>query len=302
MSLVCARRRSTSMFVTTSASHLKPPWWHRLCGSRWFVIPAALAVALALAGCAKPGRPKSSAASEFGKVAVQLVERRDVPLVVDLPARMEAAAKVEIRANVQGRLTDMQFKEGVLIRKGQMLFLIDPRRYDAAIEVAAAAVERAEAELELAREQKRLVNAQSALRQAQANLLKADQDVERLRPLAARRAVPARDLDSAVAIQSSAAAAVEDARATVRTTDVVDRMNLRQAQANLTAARAELDTARFDREQTEIRAPVGGLIGAAEKSVGNYLGPMEANRLATISQVDPVDPIRVAFGISEKLV
>ncbi|MDP2997827.1 MAG: hypothetical protein Q8N47_10090, partial [Bryobacterales bacterium] len=105
---------------------------------------------------------------------------------------------------------------------------------------AGAAVEKAEADLEMAREQQRLVNAQSGLRQAEAGLLKSDQDAERLKPLTARRAVPERDLEAAIAAQSSARAAVEDARATLRTTAVSDRMGLRQAQAGLTGARAAL--------------------------------------------------------------
>ncbi|HVP48410.1 MAG TPA: efflux RND transporter periplasmic adaptor subunit, partial [Bryobacteraceae bacterium] len=148
------------------------------------------------------------------------------------------------------------------------------------------------------REQQRLVNAQSVLREAEANLLKCNQDVERLKPLAARRAVPQRDLDTAIAAQSSAAAAVEDARATVRTTAVGDRMGLRQAQAGLSAARVALDTASLDRAETEIRAPIAGLIGRAELSVGNYVGRGELNRLATISQLDPINAV---FGISETL-
>ena len=135
---------------------------------------------------------------------METVHRSDIPLVIDLPARMEATARVEIRANVEGRLTEMLFKEGSLIQEGQLLFRIDPRRYNAAVHTAAAGVEKAEADLEMAHEQQHLVNAQSALRQAEANLLKANQDVERLTPLAARRAVPARDMDSAVATQSLA--------------------------------------------------------------------------------------------------
>ena len=106
------------------------------------------------------------------------------------------------------------------------------------LQSANAAVAKAEADLQMAREQQHLVNAQSALRQAQAVLLNANQEVERLKPLAERRAVPQRDLDAAVAAQSSAAAAVEDAKATVRTTTVSDRMGLEQAQAALSAARS----------------------------------------------------------------
>ena len=218
--------------------------------------------------------------------------------MVELAARFEAIATVEVRANVEGQLTEMSFKEGLPVQKGQVLFRIDPRQYDAAIQLVGASVEKAEADLEMAREQQHLVNAQSALRQAEASLLKANQDAERLKPLAARRAVPARDLDAAIATQSLAAAAVEDAHATVRTTTLGDRIGLRQAQASLTAAQASLQKAELDREQATIRAPISGLIGHQYVAVGNYVGRGESNLLAHISQIDP---IKVDFSISETL-
>jgi membrane fusion protein, multidrug efflux system len=231
-------------------------------------------------------------------VTVETVERRDIPVIAELAARMEAAANVEIRANVEGRLIEMSFKEGNMVREGQMLFRIDPRHYQAEAQRAGAAVERAEAELEMAKEQQHLANAQSALRQAEANLLKYNQDVERLRPLAARRAVPARDLDAAIAAQATAEAAAEDARANVRTVTAGDRIGLREAQANLTAANAAFEMAKLDLAETDIRTPIGGLIGRAEVSVGNYVGRGELIQLATVSQIDPIN---VVFGISEAL-
>lgn len=231
-------------------------------------------------------------------MVVETVERRQVPIMLELAARVEAIATVDIRANVSGRLTEMSFREGSVIKKGQMLFRIDPRRYEAAVQAAEAAVEKAEADLEMAREQQHLVNAQSALRQAEANLLRANQDAERLKPLAARRAVPQRDLEAAIAVQSSAVAAVEDARATLRTTTVGDRMGLRQAQASLAAARAALDQAKMDLEQTAVRAPISGLIGRLEVSVGNYVERGDPHLLATIAQADPIN---VGFSIPETL-
>ena len=164
------------------------------------------------AGCGKPGAQGAIPTASPTAVVVETAERREVPIIAELPARTQAAVTVEIRANVEGQLTEMSFKEGNLVRKGQPLFQIDSRRYDAEVQSAEAAVEKAEADLEMAREQQHLVNAESALRQAEAALLKANQDVERMKPLAARRAVPQRDMDAAIAAQSSAAAAVEDAR------------------------------------------------------------------------------------------
>ena len=247
-------------------------------------------------GCGKSGDQGAASAPPPAVVVVETAERRAVPIVAELAARTAAVATVEIRANVEGRLTEMSFKEGNMVRKGQTLFRIDPRQYEAGVQSADAAVEKAEADLEMAREQQHLVNAQAALREAEASLLKANQDVERMKPLAARRAVPQRDLDAAIAAQSFASAAVEDARATVRTTTVSDRIGLRQAQAGLSAARAALQRAQMDLEETNIRSPINGLVGTVELSVGNYVGRGESNRLAIISQLDPIN---VVFGISE---
>ena len=249
------------------------------------------------AGCDKPGAQAAGTPSA-PEVTVETAERREVPILMDLAARVEAIATVDIFANVEGRLIETSFREGSVMKKGQMLFRIDPRRYQAAVQSAEAAVEKAEAELEMSREQQHLINAQAALRQAEADYLRANQDAERLKPLAASRAVPQRDLDTAIAAQSSAAAAVEAARATVRTTTVGDRIGVRQAQASLAAAQAALDQAKLDLEQTAVSAPINGLIGRLEVSVGNYVGRGAPRLLATISQVDPIN---VSFSIPETL-
>jgi membrane fusion protein (multidrug efflux system) len=119
-----------------------------------------------------------------------------------------------------------------------------------------------------------------------------------MKPLAARRAIPQRDLDEAVAAQSSAEAGAEEARATVRTTKVSSRVGVRQAQASLAAAKAALARADVDLEETEMRSPIDGLIGSLEISVGNYLGQGQPSLLAVVSQLDP---IRLVFNVPESL-
>src|ERR1019366_4222587 len=69
-------------------------------------------------------------------VFIETAERREVPIIVELPALTEAAATVEVRANVEGRLTEMSFHEGNMVKKGQVLFRIDPRRCAAALQLA----------------------------------------------------------------------------------------------------------------------------------------------------------------------
>jgi membrane fusion protein, multidrug efflux system len=266
----------------------------------WMELSALLLAPMVFlgAGCGKSANPPGGRAPAPSAVVVATAERRDVPLIVELVARTEAAATIELRANVEGILTEASFREGRMVGRGERLFRIDPRRYQAAVESARAALEKAGADLELAKEQQHLVNAQAAARQAEANLLKCNQDVERLKPLAARRAVPERDLDAAIADQSSALAAVENARATVRTTAVADRMGLRQAEAGINAAKASLATAELDLAETDIRSPLDGLIGRMEVDVGNHVGRGQSTLLATISQLDP---IRLVFNIPEAL-
>src|SRR5689334_16792284 len=91
-------------------------------------------------------------------VEVRRAERRDIPEIVELSAHMESSAVVDIHANVDGRLTEMAFREGRLLPKGQLLYRIEPSRYAAAVQSVEAAVARAEADVELAQEQQRLVN------------------------------------------------------------------------------------------------------------------------------------------------
>jgi multidrug efflux pump subunit AcrA (membrane-fusion protein) len=80
-------------------------------------------------GCGKPDAQAAAGTPSALAVTVETAERREVPIMLEVAARVEAAATVDIRANVSGRLTEMSFREGSLIKKGQMLFRIDPRRY-----------------------------------------------------------------------------------------------------------------------------------------------------------------------------
>ena len=120
-------------------------------------------LALAGAGCGpKTSRPGTGSAIPAASVVVEKAERRDVPLITELVARTEAVSTVELRANVAGRLMEASFQEGRFVRRGQVLFRIDPRRYEAAVQAARAGVEKAEADLEMAREQENLASAVSA--------------------------------------------------------------------------------------------------------------------------------------------
>jgi membrane fusion protein, multidrug efflux system len=257
-------------------------------------IAGATLVTISLCSCSN-GKPATKAAGPPAMpVVVEEVRSRAVPVGAEFVARTTASGTIEIRPNVEGQLIEKTFQEGAPVQKGQVLFRIDPRRYEANVQAARAGLEKALAALELARSQENAVNARARLQQAEANLQKTSQDVARLRPLAAERAVPERDLDAAVASENVARAEKEGAEATVRTTAVSDRVRIRESEAAVEGAKANLARAELDLEDTVIRAPQSGLIGRAEVSAGNFVAARTL--LATISGVDPIN---VEFNLPE---
>jgi membrane fusion protein (multidrug efflux system) len=119
----------------------------------------------------------------------------------------------------------------------------------------------------------KLAEAKGDLARAQASFSKADLDVKRFTPLAAERAISQAELDNALAAQ-------------------------RAAQAQVDAARANVEKASLDLGYTRIAAPVDGLVGRAERKVGDLVGKGEPTLLTTVSSIDPV---RVSVSIPEWL-
>ena len=131
------------------------------------------------------------------KVVAVKVERRDIPIYQDFVGQVYGLQDIAIRARVEGVLEAMHFKEGTFVKKGQLLYTIDP--------------------LPL----KTKVAAQmSGVAQAKTMLAKAESDLKRIRPLAANNAVSQRDLDAAVAQRDAAQAALEAAEANLESADI----------------------------------------------------------------------------------
>jgi len=144
--------------------------------------------ALGLAGCKK-------AAQQAGPppdVVVAEVVQRDVPVYMEVVGQTRGSQDVEIRARVEGYLDRVAFSEGSFVRKGDLLYQIDPLPLQAALAAAKA-----------------------NLATAQARLEKANTDVARLRPLAEKQAVSQRELDNALSAQDANRAQVDANRAAV---------------------------------------------------------------------------------------
>src|SRR5207253_56988 len=105
----------------------------------------ALGLCLGLTGCARA--PAQAAAAEAIPVTVSYPIQRDVTDYADFTARIAAVDSVEVRAHVWGYLDKVNFKEGALVKKGDVLFELDPRPYEALLNQAKAKVTQDEAQL-----------------------------------------------------------------------------------------------------------------------------------------------------------
>ena len=164
----------------------------------------------------------------------------DVEIYGDYAGRISAQQFVEIRARVEGYLEEMLFEEGTYIKKGQILFIIDPKPYQ-------ADMERAKAQL----------NKNKALE------LKAERDLERIRPLFEQNAASRLDLDNAIAAYESAKAEVV------------------MSEADLTQAEIALG-------YTTVRSPISGYISESYVDLGTLVGPGGQSLLATMVKSDTV--------------
>jgi membrane fusion protein (multidrug efflux system) len=155
---------------------------------RTILAAGALAAATLSAACEKP----VAIAPQAPEVYVTTVVQKDVPVYLDLVGQTQGFQDVEIRARVEGFLDTVNFREGSFVRKGDLLYQIDPKPLQAA-----------------------LAQANAELATARARLAKADNDVARYTPLVAKQAVSQRELDDARASQDATRAQVEASRAAV---------------------------------------------------------------------------------------
>jgi membrane fusion protein (multidrug efflux system) len=140
-------------------------------------------VLVTMSACAKEAPP---AAPPPAEVIVTGAIQRDVPVSMELVGQAKGFQDVEIRARVEGFLEQVAFAEGSLVRKGQLLYVIDRKPLEAAV-----------------------ANAKGQLATAQARLEKAKNDVSRFTPLVAKQAVSQQELDNALAAKDAMAAQVD---------------------------------------------------------------------------------------------
>ncbi|MGZ6029188.1 MAG: efflux RND transporter periplasmic adaptor subunit [Myxococcaceae bacterium] len=228
----------------------------------WRVLVGSLGALLAV-GCKKPPPPIPPPT-----VLVAPAVQQDLSLSAEMVGTIDGYVNAEIRARVKGFLKTQDYADGAFVKKGQLLFTIDPAEYQAAA-----------------------AKAKGALARAQASFSQAKVTADRYRPLAAKQAVSQQELDDAVAAQAAAAASVDSARAAWD-----------EAQLNLGYTRI---TSPVDGVAGTPLVRVGNLVGQGEPTLlttVSQLDPMRvtfpiseadylrvASRAVALEKLDPLD-------------
>ena len=249
-------------------------------------IPLIVTSLIVAAHCSKTQIVQSSPP----EVQVVQVEQKDVPIYSEWIGTLDGMVNAEIKAQVTGYLLKQDYSEGSFVRKGQLLFEIDARPLQAALDQANGDL--AKAEGQLAQADAQLLQANAQLAQAEANQGKTQLDVNRFVPLAKEKAITDQELDNAVQSNLAAKALVKAANAGVETAKAA----ILAAKAQVKTAKAAVQTAQLNLGFTKITSLIDGVAGVARAQVGDLVSP-SGQALTTVSTVDP---IKVYFTASEQ--
>src|ERR1700690_3257579 len=218
---------------------------------------AIATTAALLAGCSHHGGGQAGPPD----VAVAQVEQKDIPIYGEWIGTLDGFTNADVRAQVTGYLLQQGYQEGAFVQKGQLLFQIDPRPFQAVLD---------QAEGQLAQAKASLANAEAVQGRTQL-------DVERYTPLAKEQAASQQDLDNAVQNNLAAKATVATAGAQIKT------------------AEAAVETAKINLDFPRLIAPIDGIAGQAQLQVGALVNLSSG----PVTSVSTVDPIKVYFTVGE---
>lgn len=194
------------------------------------------------------GGRRGAGANQITTVGTVKATAADLPVEVEALGTVTPAATATVRPQVSGTITQLMYREGQLVQKGQTLAIIDPRPYRAA-----------------------LLQAQGALIRDEAQLANVRVQLSRYRTLLGQDSIARQDVDT----QAATAKQLEG-------TIAIDRGQVQQAQINLGF--------------TRVIAPVTGRVGLKVVDVGNYIGAGDANGIAVVTTLQPID---VEFAIPQ---
>ncbi|RFP19590.1 MULTISPECIES: efflux RND transporter periplasmic adaptor subunit [unclassified Duganella] len=198
-----------------------------------------------------PGGPGGAGGRRGGAattVGVATADKADIPVTLEALGTVTAAATTTVRPQVSGILQQVLFKEGQMVKAGQVLAQIDPRQFEMALLQSSGNRQRDEAQLE---------NAKLTL--------------NRYRTLLGQDSIARQDVDTQAAL-------------------------VKQLEGTVMTDRAQEGTARLNLGYTKVIAPITGRVGLRVVDIGNLVSSGDANGLAVITQLSPID---VEFSIPQ---
>lgn len=184
------------------------------------------------------------------KVNVVKAIQNDVPLYEDFVAQVYGESDVEIRSRVEGWVTSVNFKEGSAVKKGDLLYTIDDIQYKTRVD-----------------------REESELASAKTEMVRAQNELNRVKPLAELNALSKQDLDNATAAYEAASSKVK-------------------------AQEASLENAKIEFGYTRVYAPFNGVVGISNVRVGDYAS--RAGASSVLTTISSIGGVRVRFQISER--
>jgi membrane fusion protein (multidrug efflux system) len=271
------------------------------------IASAALgAVVLVVIVAALLGRTKKPAPTPPAPLQVDVVQvqQQDVPLYSEWIGTTDGMVNADIRAQVSGYLLRKAYTEGALVKRGQLLFEIDPRPLQAVLNQAKGDLARAESLVEqavtqLAQADAQLGQATSQLVQAEANQRQTQLNVNKYGPLLEQKAVTQQDFDNADQANNATKAQVDVAKSQIKAAAAAvgtAKSAIAAARAQVQSSQAAVKTAELNLGFTKIVSPIDGIVGIALAQVGDLVNPTSG----ILTTVSTVDPIKVYFTVSEQ--
>jgi multidrug efflux system membrane fusion protein len=183
-------------------------------------------------------------------VGVAVAERSDIPITLEALGTVVPQSTVRVRPQVSGVLTQLLFKEGQMVRKGELLAMIDPRQFEMALQQTLGQRQRDEAQLEAA-----------------------NVTLQRYRTLLEQDSIARQDVDTQAAL-------------------------VKQLQAAVVISKANEGVSRLNLSYTRVVSPIAGRVGLRVVDVGNVVSAGDANGVALVTQVSPID---VEFSVPQDM-
>lgn len=263
-------------------------------------------VGLSACAASNAESPKSGGEQRAVPVVAATANQKTVPVLMRTTGTVQAYSTVSVKSQVAGTLTGVYFREGQNVQKGDLLFTIDARPLQAALDQAIA--DRTKALAQVSQAKANVAQAEAQVNQAKANVAKdlaqarnANVQAQRYDNLVSQGVVSREQADqfrtTATAQQATVAADQSTVGNAIAAVEAA-KANLQNAQAEVNAADAAIDSARVQLSYASIYAPHAGRLGKLNVNQGNLVEENADTPLVVISQIRP---IYVEFSMPQRL-